>query len=172
MKKEIIDGVNQEDVICLAKPYVNKSRTPFIIFMTILIGGSIILDAMMLWYALYVDKNNFSWEPIKYELVLIAVSVITYNVRRLMDKGIENSGKLILTKDRLIGKKGLISTMDFDIPLNKIDSVLCHKLLGPLQKHGDLEIITGNSRYICRKIANVNDFKEKIIHQVILNNNV
>ena len=78
-----------------------------------------------------------------------------------------SNNDLILTNKRVFGKCGLISTVQMQSPLNKIDSVThSNGLFGKLIGYGTVEIATTSSKFKFRFIREGQSFYNDIFNQL------
>lgn len=90
------------------------------------------------------------------------INTIVYSIRR-------KNNSLIIYNDKIKGSFGTITTMEFDIPISKIDNVkVTHSLLGKILGYGSIQINTPSENYIMYNIENCSELKETI-NQLIEN---
>ena len=126
----------------------------------------VMLFLIFIYYRYLLFINIKAWKSLFAIIPFLAIWTL-YLIKEIFK---DISVRLILTEDRIIGKKGLIKTKVIDIPFENIDNVqITYNLIGKILRYGNIYIESKSEVYEFKKISNPFRLKKEIISKMLKN---
>lgn len=123
-----------------------------------------------------ISPAKVHWTPLFLPIVLFIISImlthtmilpILFAIIAIWTFLSLRKTQLVLTNQRLIGKYGIISTLQMDSPLNKIVSISVHKnFFGRILGYSTIVVSTASTIYNFKYIRNSDQFKHTVLEEM------
>ena len=153
-----IDMMDGEKVVRQSQIHEGCLIVPAIIFGLGILWGFILLLLQM---------SSFYFDPVFAFFGFINIFTIVGFIWLVIRYIAYKTNDLILTNKRVFGKIGLISTVQMQAPLNKIDAVsYSNGLMGKLIGYGTVQVVTTSSKFKFRFIRDGQTLYNDIFNQL------